>query len=37
MASASEHAALMVKNAALKDAANRAAMKLGYARRMKEE
>ena len=37
MASASEPAALMVKNAALKDAANRAAMKLGYARGMKEE
>ena len=37
MALASEPAALMVKNAALKDAANRAAMKLGYARGMKEE
>ena len=37
MASASEPAALMVKNAALKYAANLAAMKLGYARGMKEE
>ena len=37
MASASEPAALLVKNASLKDAANRAAMKLGYARGMKEE
>ena len=37
MASASEPAALMVKNAALKDAANRAAMKLGYATAIKEE
>ena len=37
MASASEPTALMVKNAALKDAANRAAMKLGYTRGMKEE
>ena len=37
MASASEPAALLVKNASLKDAANRAAMKLGYARGLKEE
>ena len=37
MASASEPAALLVKNASLKDAANRAAMKLGYTRGMKEE
>ena len=37
MASASEPAALLVKNAALKDASNQAAMKLGYARGMKEE
>ena len=37
MASASELAALMVKNAALKDAANRAAIKLGYTRGIKEE
>ena len=37
MASASEPAVLMVKNAALKDAANWAAMKLGYARGMKEK
>ena len=37
MASASEPAALLVKNASLKDAANRAAMKLGYARGMNEE
>ena len=36
MASASEPAALMVKNA-LKDAANWAVMKLGYTRGMKEE
>ena len=36
MASASEFAALLVKNASLKDAANGAAMKLGYARGMKE-
>ena len=34
MALASEPAALKVKNAALKDAANRAAMKLGYTRGM---
>ena len=32
MASASEPAALLVKNASLKDTANRAATKLGYAR-----
>ena len=37
MASASEPAALLVKNASLKDAANRAAMKLGYTWGMKEE
>ena len=37
MASASEPAALLVKNTSLKDAANWAAMKLGYARGMKEE
>ena len=37
MASASEPAALLVKNASLKDAANRAAMRLGYARGMKED
>ena len=37
MASASEPAALLVKNASLKDAANRAAMKLGYTRGVKEE
>ena len=37
MASASEPAALLMKNASLKDAANRAAMKLGYPRGMKEE
>ena len=37
MASASEFASLLVKNASLKDAANRAAMKLRYARGMKEE
>ena len=37
MASASKPAALLVKNASLKDAANRAAMRLGYAREMKEE
>ena len=37
MASASEPAALLVKNASLKDAAIRAAMKLRYARGMKEE
>ena len=35
MASASEPAALLLKNASLKDAANGAAMKLGYARGMK--
>ena len=34
MASASGPAALLVKNASLKDAANGAAMKLGYARGM---
>ena len=32
MASAREPATLLVKNASLKDAANRAAMKLGYTR-----
>ena len=37
MASVCEPAALLVKNASLKEAANRAAMKLGYARGMKEE
>ena len=37
MASAREPAALLVKNASLKNAANRAAMKLRYARGMKEE
>ena len=37
MASASEPAALMVKNAALKNAANWIAMKQGYTRAMKEE
>ena len=37
MVSASEPAALLVKNASLKDIANRAAMRLGYARGMKEE
>ena len=37
MASASEPAALLVKNASLKEAANQAAMKLGYAWGMKEE
>ena len=37
MASASEHAALLVKNASLKDAANRDAMTLGYATGLKEE
>ena len=37
MVSASESAALLVKNASLKDIANRAAMRLGYARGMKEE
>ena len=37
MASASEPAALLVKNTSLKDAANRDAMKLEYARGMKEE
>ena len=37
MASASETAAFMMKNDALKDATNRAAMKLGYARGVKEE
>ena len=37
MALASEPAALLVKNASLKDAANQAAMRLEYARGMKEE
>ena len=37
MASASDPAALLVKNASLKDAANWAVMKLGYTRGMKEE
>ena len=37
MTSASEAAALLVKNASLKDAANQAAMKLRYARGVKEE
>ena len=37
MASASEPAALLVKNASLKDAANRATMKLRYAKWVKEE
>ena len=37
MASASEPAALLVKNASLKDATNRVAMKLGYAKGMKKE
>ena len=37
MSSASEPAALMVKNAALKDVANQVVIKLGYARGMKEE
>ena len=32
MVSASEPAALLVKNASVKDIANRAAMRLGYAR-----
>ena len=37
MVSASKPAALLVKNASVKDIANRAAMRLGYARGMKEE